>query len=661
MILLDPRAPFVFGVVMIGLLGVYLVAFHAMPGSLAEPHAEAIRGAGLGTCDRCHSEAGLTKGCLACHTEIADQLTTELGYHAFLAAAGDRECAQCHPDHVGRDFPLASALSWRERDPNEFDHPHVLFTLAGAHDGLACEACHQERLSGSFTLPGFPSQGRPSTYLGLTQECVDCHADVHAGGLAKDCLSCHNQEVWRPAPLFKHDDYYVLEGAHERAECFDCHLIPDKDDPNVSPEAMSEDIKVAFDRVQGTTCIECHADPHRTKWVEDCTVCHLGADESWAEGVRGMDLAKHALVGFPLDVPHADVACEECHPSDLAYAERYPDPNGSGYARQVDTCAGCHADPHAGQFASKYPRCLDCHEKDHFVPAQFDVTRHADVYSLSGPHETVDCNSCHQLDADTGVRQYVATAQQCAACHDDPHAGQFDDRYATCLDCHEQDHFRPTRFDIQRHADVYPLKGGHQAVPCVLCHVAKEPEGTRQFVATPHQCKACHEDPHGTQFQPELSTNDCTICHSDGAETFQIRPYDHQDRTGYPFTGAHAKAACADCHRPQWVGDPNEVATLVRTYRGIPTACAACHEDVHRGQFQQEDGVHCDRCHGSTFEWIADRFEHNRDSRYVLEGVHLDVTCQACHPSVRQPDGQRVTQYRPLGTRCEDCHGFVPK
>ena len=65
MILSDPKAPFVFGVVMIGLLAIYLVLFHAMPGPLARPHAEAIIGSGLGTCDRCHTDGGLTPGCLA--------------------------------------------------------------------------------------------------------------------------------------------------------------------------------------------------------------------------------------------------------------------------------------------------------------------------------------------------------------------------------------------------------------------------------------------------------------------------------------------------------------------------------------------------------------------------------------------------------------------
>jgi hypothetical protein len=111
MILLDPRAPFVFGVVMIGLLAVYLVVFHAMPGPLAEPHQEVIAGSGLGTCDRCHTDAGLNPGCLECHKEISGQIEGDQGYHAFLVREGYDDCATCHREHMGADFPLVIPIT----------------------------------------------------------------------------------------------------------------------------------------------------------------------------------------------------------------------------------------------------------------------------------------------------------------------------------------------------------------------------------------------------------------------------------------------------------------------------------------------------------------------------------------------------------------------
>lgn len=808
MILLDPRAPFVFGVAMIGLLAVYLVVFHAMPGPLAGPHQEVITGSGFGTCERCHTDDGLSQGCLECHAEIAGQIEDDQGYHAFLVREGYDDCATCHREHMGANFPLVSSLSWRGRNPNHFKHDYVSFSLTGAHDDLSCDACHSARVAKPFALPGFPSHPRASTFLGLTQRCVDCHEDVHAGGLASECLSCHDQNQWRPAPRFHHDEYFVLEGAHARAACSACHLIPASDDPNV--RGMTDN-RLLFHRVQGTACTDCHEDPHRVSLAAECTTCHLAADEAWTDGARGVTTEVHARTAFALDAVHAKVACKECHSPDLPYSQRFPDPSLPGYVRQADRCEGCHGDPHGGQFSPRYASCLDCHEKDHFspskysvadhaktfplveahasveckechttdpntgiqqfasvsrqcegchedphgsqfqgryatcsdchdqihfTPSRFDLTQHAKSYPLNGAHVSVECEACHAADPNTGIQRFTSVTRQCIGCHDDPHGDQFAGRYATCLDCHDESHFKPSLFDATLHAKTYPLTSPHAALECVACHPVEQTTGVQQFVSVPRQCEGCHEDPHagqfqgrfatcldcheetrfkpsrydvarhkavypltgehatascsdchetkgqaqvqqfvsttrlcknchqdphGPQFQTDLLTGDCSVCHVGDASTFAIRPYDHNQRTGYPLTGAHAKAQCSDCHRERRVGDPNAPTMTYRIYRETPTACAACHRDEHRGQFRRQGVTLCDRCHGSTTEWSAERFDHNRDSRFVLEGVHADVECQACHPSVRQPDGQYVTQYRPLGTRCEDCHGFVPK
>ncbi len=575
MTLLDPKAPVLFGILMIALLGGYLVVFHASPAPLADPHAQVIQGTGLETCPRCHTERGLTPGCLSCHQEIDHQLKNNVGYHAFLVKQGHQDCAACHPDHLGSDFPLISALAWPGHDPNQFRHEHVTFTLAGAHDRLRCDACHGPDKAPSLTLPDFPSHVRTSTYLGLTQACLDCHEDVHAGGLASACLDCHDQQQWRPAPRFDHNQYFVLEGAHVQAKCAGCHLIP-----TGTETATHETDLWLFDRVRGQACTDCHQSPHRVRLAETCTACHLAADLSWSEGIRGMTAAVHAVTGFALEPAHSQVACGQCHEAGLAYAQRFPDPNDPEYERQADRCEGCHADPHAGQFQDRYRHCRDCHARDHFSPSLFGVTEHAATYPLAGKHTTVSCQACHVVDPNTGVRQFVAVARECRGCHADPHAGQFQGRYAGCQDCHNEDHFQPSSFDTVRHDKIYPL------------------------------------------------------------------------------TGAHLQAQCNDCHLSPPQTDPSGQTPVGRRYRGLPTACAACHRDEHRGQFRQDGVTLCTRCHASTARWSVERFDHNRDSRFALEGAHEGLACGACHPSVPQPDGQKVIQYRPLGTRCEDCHGF---
>ncbi len=600
MILSHPKAPLVFGLAMIGLLAVYLVWYHPTPGPLAAPHAAAVGGAGLVTCKVCHADEGLAQGCLRCHGEIAAQVRTDKGYHAFLLRGKELTCARCHPDHLGSEFPLVGALAWGRCDPNGFEHPHVPFTLAGAHEGLACATCH--RRPGPFALPDFPGQPRRVTYLGLTQVCVDCHEDVHEGMLARSCESCHSQEVFRPAVHFRHDDHYKLEGAHAGAVCSACHLRKGDACRPESPVADVNALRVVFDQVRGTTCADCHATPHRATptrsgaagWPGDCTQCHLAADETWAEGTRGVRAENHLLTGFPVGAAHGTVACEKCHAPGLAYDQRYPDPKAVDYQRHPNLCEGCHEDPHGGQFSARHIHCSDCHEQERFLPA---------------------------------------------------------------------------RYDIAQHADVYPLTGPHAGVPCIRCHIVPEGAAVRRFASTGRDCKGCHSDPHGGQFQREMAEGDCTACHARDADTFTIRPYEHAGRTGYPLAGAHKKATCANCHREQRKEPSGGTAQGIRVYRGTPTACDACHSDVHRGQFTQNEKQdsnpdaqrRCGRCHNSTEDWTAGRFDHNRDARFALEGVHVGLACSACHPAVRQRDGQDVIQYRPRGIRCEDCHGFTSR
>jgi len=149
------------------------------------------------------------------------------------------------------------------------------------------------------------------------------------------------------------------------------------------------------------------------------------------------------------------------------------------------------------------------------------------------------------------------------------------------------------------------------------------------------------------QFAREKS---CTACHRTDASTFRIEPFDHAREAKYPLTGAHAQVTCNACHRRDKAG--------VRRYRGTAQACASCHTDPHRGQFRRNGATNCERCHGSAVAWNDMTFDHNRQTRFPLDRTHAQVACDRCHFGVKQPDGARVVQYRPLGTQCRDCHDF---
>jgi hypothetical protein len=576
MIKRSPKAAMLlFGFAAIGGLAIFLMLYEGTPGPLSSPHAAVIGGSTIFSCKQCHAEEGLAAGCLHCHTEIAAQLDAGSGYHAFLLKNRPPTCEACHAEHLGAAFPLVNERSWGGESTNTFDHPHIEFSLSGKHDQLACDQCHAGKLSTPFVLPDFPLHPRATTMLGLRQDCLGCHEDVHKSGEStRDCLRCHDQNAFKPAPNFNHDTYFVLEGVHAKAACSACHQA-ESETGLVNKDGM------AFGPVKGKSCASCHETPHRfqTEPSRDCQACHVATDESWLLGRRGIDPSLHATFGFSLAPPHADRACEKCHNPELPYNARYPDPAVSGYQRFPNQCRTCHADPHGGQFSEKHPSCLECHRRDSFVP------------STIGP---------------------------------------------------------------VGHSKTYPLQGAHRAVSCIQCHAVDPASDVRTFTATPTACKACHADPHRGQFDATLAGSDCTACHLADSSSFRIPAYDHRGNPAFFVGKQHREAACQKCHVAETAADPV-------VYAAAPTGCANCHTDVHRGQFALAGQTDCSHCHGSTAAWKADTFVHDRDARFVLAGSHAKVACAACHPPVEQPDGQTVVHYRPLSTRCEDCHGFIQK
>ncbi|MBI4584088.1 MAG: hypothetical protein HY717_08705 [Planctomycetes bacterium] len=285
-------------------------------------------------------------------------------------------------------------------------------------------------------------------------------------------------------------------------------------------------------------------------------------------------------------------------------------------------------------------------------------------FRLEKPHDRVECRKCHPAERafaarypDPALPAYRRRESQCEGCHRDVHEGQFAAAGKGCLDCHARTHFLPAQFGLAQHG-TYPLTGAHAAVPCQDCHQVNAAAGTRQFAATARECKACHADPHGGQFSRELAAGDCSQCHRGDASTFKIQPFDHERLANYALTGAHAQAACESCHREL---PGSGAAPGARRYRNTDRECAACHRDVHLGQFKDDGKVLCDSCHPSTTTWKELDFDHNRQSRFPLDGVHAMVACQDCHPRVQVAENRFIIQYKPLGVECRDCHGFVKR
>jgi hypothetical protein len=153
------------------------------------------------------------------------------------------------------------------------------------------------------------------------------------------------------------------------------------------------------------------------------------------------------------------------------------------------------------------------------------------------------------------------------------------------------------------------------------------------------------------------SASQCSQCHSDhlGRDADITRlvqeSFDH-NQTDFELNGAHQRAACGSCHKPD---EPRSKA---------PSACIACHkkDDVHQNSL----GEKCQTCHNSS-RWSQQTFDHN-STRFALKGAHVDTQCAACHPDQRYKNVPRecVSCHRgndvhlnAYGNQCNQCHNSV--
>jgi hypothetical protein len=103
--------------------------------------------------------------------------------------------------------------------------------------------------------------------------------------------------------------------------------------------------------------------------------------------------------------------------------------------------------------------------------------------------------------------------------------------------------------------------------------------------------------------------------------------------TRFPLLGNHAKVECKSCH----------VDVL---FKNASIACYSCHakDDKHKKKL----GPLCEQCHNAK-TWKAWDFDHDKRTRFPLDGKHVGLACDACH--VRPMDG-RVT----ASSQCVSCH-----
>jgi len=405
---------------------------------------------------------GLEARCTACHED----------FHKG-ALAGN--CLQCHDTRAWKPAP-------------GFDHAKTAYPLTGRHVTATCASCH---VRAGTTVAVF----KPLPHA----ECSDCHKDPHAGRFGPTCAGCHNTAGFTSVDHrnFAHErTRFPLRGRHARVDCTGCHTF--------SRTGMTSE---PFARCDG-----CHADAHAGTATlagkpADCAACH---DENGFRPAT-FTVAEHRTARFALEGKHEQVRCGACH---VAHPAGIP-------AAQVGTsgvqmrpayakCRDCHADRHEGQLTARADggECAACHRVAGWTPSVYSVGDHAQLkFPLEGAHRAVPCAACHR-PATTGRGAggaghfvFALTAHGCQDCHQSPHGAQFaaDRGGYTCTRCHGLDAFRPAdRFDHDRDT-AFPLRGGHQAVPCARCHpvTGSGAQAIVQYRGVSARCENCHGDKNG--------------------------------------------------------------------------------------------------------------------------------------------------------------------
>ncbi len=530
------------------------------------------------------------------------------------------------------------------------------------------------------------------------EKCLACHKEVatrisEGKGLHgripeadRACENCHHDHQGKEASLidwggggrkgFEHRRTgWPLTGAHVKVGCEQCHekrFI-------TAPDARKLlEAKVATWLGLPSTCRSCHFDEHRGQMKGDCSTCHD------TRGWKPAPAFNHNKTDYPLLGKHARVACSGCHATqkdESTPANAFPAPKRMSFTKYVDIphgrCTDCHQDPHQGKFG---PRCESCHQvsgwKDMKKGTENRTFHDKTRFPLEGAHVSVACKSCHGPFPGRPAKFKGLAFQKCSDCHQDAHEGQI--ARVTCERCHSVVSFTPAKFTLADHAATkYPLEGGHQAVACSLCHprdrtlTERVPLAVRTLlkrekrpllvslvrIQLPHAtkgCVGCHADPHAGQFQSVVAAKGCEGCHR--VSSFADLSFDHNRDSRFPLEGAHVKVPCAGCHDRTRRFEGKDVVI----YKPLEMTCAACHRDIHLGQFASE-GSSCEKCH-TTESFKVTKFRHNDATfaSFALEGQHTRASCEGCHPRVTV-ERDTTRRYKPVPQTCERCHADFHK
>jgi hypothetical protein len=274
--------------------------------------------------------------------------------------------------------------------------------------------------------------------------------------------------------------------------------------------------------------------------------------------------------------------------------------------------------------------CENCHTTTAWKPIrrQPEFNHNTQTkFALLGLHQNVACTSCHVN------LEFAKASTRCSECHADLHRRQFG---PNCQDCHTVKGWGVEISAIRDHNNRFPLLGAHAVATCDDCHKGA---AVGVYIGLSTQCVSCHLKDYQTgtplnHVAANLPTT-CETCHQ--VTVWQNARFNHNQFTSFALTGAHAAAACIQCH----VGN---------RFAGTPTDCYSCHINDFKSATNPNHVTagfpqNCASCH-TTLSWQGATFDHSTTG-FALTGLHTTVQCAQCHLN---------NNYNLTSGACSACH-----
>ena len=476
----------------------------------------------------------------------------------------------------------------------------------------------------------------------LNSKCLDCHSEIkslmtagngyHSSSdvKSKDCSTCHPEHFGRNFQIVKFDpakfDHnktnYELTGVHKKTDCGKCHQSKNINDPKISAR------KGTYLGLN-SNCFSCHEDNHQQTLGDNCNSCHN------TEKFKPAAFFDHEKSKFKLNGLHVKIDCIKCHPKIQKEGKNFQKFVGLDYKN----CSPCHSDIHKGKFGND---CNNCHVTSGFSVINRKGFDHSKTnYPLIGKHKNLNCDKCHK----TGIKD-KPRFNKCTDCHSDQHKAQFtvENVVRDCVDCHNVFGFHPSIITGELHTKFkFNLNGSHLAISCQSCHLKSE---NWEFRNLGLECIDCHKNVHSDEIVEKfLPNNNCLECHN--TASWNTINFKH-DRTEFELAGKHKTLTCGNCHNQK-----SELNEKVLIFKSLRKNCEVCHNDIHAGQFKENEFTDCTRCH--TFDnWKPDRFDHER-TKFSLKGAHTKINCVKCHPVIVSEDINFI-KYKLEDFKCSACH-----